>query len=60
VLLLKEQRLNALPTDIMGKLYKPFDMMDPGRTIGKQIGLWAERDLSLSPMVSETPKDLNV
>jgi hypothetical protein len=56
VLLLKEQRLKALPTDITGKLYRPFDMMDPARTIGKQISLWAERDLSLSPMVSDTPK----
>jgi hypothetical protein len=52
VLLLKELRLRALPTDITGKLYREFNMMDPDRTIAKQISLWAERDLGIPSLQS--------
>jgi hypothetical protein len=45
VLLLKEQRMPKMPTDITGKLFKPFDMMDIDASIKKQVALWAERDL---------------
>ena len=47
VLLLKEQRMQRSPSDITGKLYKPFDMMDIEASVRTQSTRWAERDLSL-------------
>ena len=37
-----------MPTDITGKIYKPFDMMHIGDTISAQIQKWAENDLGLT------------
>lgn len=45
VLLLKEKRVAALNADIVGKLYKPFDMMNIAETIGRQVSKWADVDL---------------
>jgi len=47
VLLLKEQRMPKMPSDITGKLFKPFDMMDIGASVKTQVALWAGRDLGL-------------
>lgn len=40
VCLLKDQTLNNLPTDLMGKLYKPFDPQDIENTLPQQIEKW--------------------
>jgi hypothetical protein len=40
VLLLKDQTLRALHTDLVGKLYKEFDPQHPERTIPGQIDRW--------------------
>jgi hypothetical protein len=42
VLLLKDQTLKALHTDLVGRLYRPFDVLDPGKTIPPQIEGWME------------------
>jgi hypothetical protein len=42
VLLLKDQTLRALHTDLVGKLYREFDPQDPERTIPPQIDSWAD------------------
>jgi hypothetical protein len=40
VLLLKDQTLRALHTDLVGKLYKEFDPQHPAQTIPGQIDRW--------------------
>jgi hypothetical protein len=40
VCLLKDQTLKNLPTDLMGKLYKPFDPQDIEKTIPEQLDKW--------------------
>jgi hypothetical protein len=40
VLLLKDQTLRALHTDLVGKLYREFDPQDPETTIPPQIDSW--------------------
>ena len=47
VLLLKEQRMPNMPSDITGKLYRPFDMMNISSSIRNQISQWSEKDLDL-------------
>ena len=47
VLLLKEQRMPKMPSDITGKLFKSFDMMDIDSSVKTQVMMWAERDLGL-------------
>jgi hypothetical protein len=42
VLLLKDQTLKALQTDLVGRLYRPFDVLDPANTIPKHIEEWME------------------
>jgi hypothetical protein len=42
VLLLKEKTLKALHADLVGKLYKPFDVQDPAKSIPPQIEQWME------------------
>ena len=42
VLLLKDQTLHALQADLVGHLYRPFDPLNPGATIPKQIDRWLE------------------
>lgn len=45
VLLLKEQRMPKMPSDITGKLFRPFDMMDINASISSQVAMWAGCDL---------------
>jgi hypothetical protein len=40
VCLLKDQTLQTLQTDLVGKLYKEFDPLDPGKTIPDEISKW--------------------
>jgi len=47
VLLLKDQRMPKLPTDMTGKIFRPFDSYSITETIQQQISEWAERDLGL-------------
>jgi nucleoside 2-deoxyribosyltransferase len=40
VCLLKDQTLTTLPADLVGQLYDPFDIQDPGRTIPPLVSRW--------------------
>lgn len=42
VVFLKDQTLTALQTDLVGRLYRPFDVLDPGTTISRQLEDWME------------------
>jgi hypothetical protein len=42
VCLLKDKSLPHLPTDILGKLYEPFDPFKPGETIPGKIKKWVK------------------
>lgn len=53
VLLLKDKRMPAMPTDVIGRIYRPFDTYHIADTIGQQIDAWAQKDLGLSP---QTPR----
>jgi predicted nucleotide-binding protein len=44
-LILKEKRLPSMPTDVVGKLYKPFDQFDIDTTIVSQVERWVDVDL---------------
>lgn len=44
-LLLKEQRLPRLPTDVVHRLYKEFDMFDIQGSIDREVGRWIDVDL---------------
>lgn len=44
-LLLKERRLPDLPTDVIHRLYKPFDVFNIAETVDAQIAQWIEVDL---------------
>ena len=47
VLLLKEKRMPKLPSDVTGKLYKTFDMMQIETTVHSQIDDWVKKDLRI-------------
>lgn len=47
VLLLKEQRMPKMPSDITGKLVKTFNMLDIDASVKTQVAMWAGRDLGL-------------
>jgi len=49
-LLLKDQRMSKLPTDIVGKLYKEFDTYNISTTIRTAVQKWCA-DIGLSRMV---------
>lgn len=49
VLLLKDQAIEALPTDIVGKLYRPFNTYQIEETLEKELRKWAESDLGRRP-----------
>lgn len=49
ILLLKDKRLEKLPTDIISKLYKEFDFNDPEGGVKKAITEWIE-DYQLDEM----------
>lgn len=42
VLLLKDKTLKLLQTDLVGRLYRQFDVLDPEKTIPLQIESWME------------------
>lgn len=44
-LILKERRLQQLPTDVVNRLYKPFDAFDIEGSIGSQVLEWIDNDL---------------
>ena len=48
VCLLKDSTLTTLNTDLIGKLYKPFDPQEPKRSIPSQLTKWCE-DRQLIP-----------
>jgi len=48
VLLLKEKRLDAMPADLMGKLYKPWDAFHVETSMTAAIDQWVSQDLKLS------------
>lgn len=45
-LILKDQRMPRMPTDIVGKLYREFDTYKIAESINKSVDLWA-RDIAL-------------
>ena len=47
VCLLKDKTLKTLHTDLMGKLYRTFDPLDPHETIPRELGRWV-KDKGLS------------
>lgn len=49
ILLLKEQRVPTMPTDMVGKMYRAFNGYKIAETISAEIANWAERDLGLKP-----------
>ncbi len=49
VLLLKDRTLETLPSDLAGKLYKPFDSHDPEGTIPRQFTKWLENTAIVVP-----------
>lgn len=44
-LILKERRLPELPTDVIHRLYKPFDMFNIDNTVRAQVLRWIDVDL---------------
>jgi hypothetical protein len=50
ILLLKEQRVPTMPTDMIGKMYRTFDGYRITETISAQIAHWVDRDLGLKPV----------
>jgi len=50
VCLLKDKNLETLHADLLGKLYKPFDTQDAGRTIPNQLQKWlSDKRLGMPP-----------
>ena len=47
-LLLKEQRMPRLPTDIVGHIYRSFDIFNIADSIPREIEAWVRDDLGLS------------
>lgn len=47
VLLMKEQRMPAMPVDIIGKLYRPFDHLNIDSSVATVIDDWVAKDLHL-------------
>lgn len=46
-LILKEQRLPNLPADVIHRLYKPFDVFDIQRSVGREVARWVDVDLGV-------------
>ncbi|OLT34754.1 hypothetical protein BJF84_17130 [Rhodococcus sp. CUA-806] len=46
-LLLKEKRLPKLPTDVVHRLYKEFDMLNIDASVEREVGRWVDVDLAL-------------
>lgn len=45
--LLKDHTIDRLPTDLVGRIYKPIDLDDPG-TVSEALHSWIRDDLGLS------------
>jgi hypothetical protein len=58
VLLLREKRLQTVPSDIAGRLWKTFDAYDINTTIIEQIASWGN-DLGLRPIGRQEAATLN-
>lgn len=52
-LLLKDNRMPRLPTDICGKIYKDFDTYEIEASVELRIIEWCEKDLGLLPIDKE-------
>ncbi|MBV1850010.1 nucleotide-binding protein [Catellatospora sp. NEAU-YM18] len=46
-LLLKEHRLPTLPSDVVHRLYRPFDMFNIEASVKREVGRWADVDLQV-------------
>lgn len=46
-LLLKEKRLQNMPSDVVHRLYKEFDGFDIENSIKREVGTWITRDLRI-------------
>ncbi len=53
VCLLKDKTLKTLHTDLVGKLYRPFDPQDPKKTIPAELSKWLKDKGMVSPMVGK-------
>lgn len=53
VLLLKDSRQPDMPTDIVGKVYKPFDSYQIADSVSGRVRSWVEQDLGL-PKIATT------
>ncbi len=47
LLLLKERRLPNMPTDVVHRLYRPFDVHKITETVTRQVSEWVTRDLRI-------------
>ncbi|MCI4012830.1 hypothetical protein MPN20_15285 [Brevibacterium sp. ZH18] len=48
MLLLKEKRLPRVPSDVVHRLYKEFDIFDIDSSINREIKRWIGVDLGLN------------
>lgn len=56
-LLLKEQRMPLLPTDICGRIYRNFDVLNLKQSIENQISEWCNKDLGIEvPGENHSPR----
>jgi hypothetical protein len=46
-LILKEQRLPELPSDVIHRLYKPFDMFNVKSSVTREVARWIDVDLAI-------------
>jgi len=62
LLLLKERRMPAMPTDIVGRIYRSFDSYKIPETMGREVRQWIERDLGIhaTPRVLVFDQDQSV
>lgn len=51
-LLLKDRRIERIPTDICGRIYRDIDTFDVHRSVFEQVTAWCHRDLGLSRAAS--------
>ena len=49
-LLLKDSKVDKLPTDLCGKLYREFNVFEIERTIEDQVQTWCKKDLELKEL----------
>ena len=59
VCLLKDQTLRTLHADLVGKLYRVFDPLDPIETIPKELTKWL-RDKKIVPSTVSIKKTISI